>query len=228
MKYTKILIEYPDYPDKFSRTILVKGNPDLFKLATFYAYILNTELYHCYYFETEKIEYVMAPFMDSRGLKWYKHLSKYNLSDLPKNFEFVYDTGENYRFNSTIVGTIDYPSLCSFVLLDAKGQGIWEDDHYSLSALLDGKIDLNESLDTECYHLPWNFDNETFGDFYKTIDVDKINETLGKDFSKVLSKIRQGEKEYIEAYQMPLDDLSPNYDMIKKIEELKKKLKKDE
>ena len=226
MKYTKILIEYPDYPDKFSRTILVKGNPDLFKLATFYAYILNTELYHCYYFETEKIEYVMAPFMESRGLKWYKYLSKYNLSDLPNNFKFIYDTGENYEFNSTILGVVDYPSLCSFVLLDAKGQGIWEDDHHSLYALLSGKIDPNESKDTDDCHLPWNFDNETFGDFFKEIDVDKINETLGKDFSKILSKIRQGENEYIEAYNMSLKDLRPDYDLIKRLDQIKKNFEK--
>ncbi len=226
MKYTKILIEYPDYPDKFSRTILVKGNPDLFKLATFYAYILNTELYHCYYFETEKIEYVMAPFMESRGLKWYKHLSKYNLSDLPTNFKFIYDTGENYEFNSTILGVVDYPSLCSFVLLDAKGQGIWEDDHHSLYAVLSGKIDPSESEDTNDCHLPWNFDNETFGDFYKEIDVDKINETLGKDFSKVLSKIRQDENEYIEAYNMSLKDLRPDYDLIKRLDQIKKDFEK--
>lgn len=155
MKYTKILIEYTEFPEKFNRTILVKGDPDLFKLATFYAYILNTQLYHCYYFDTKRCEYVMAPFMESRGLKTSKHLSKYNLSNLPKHFTFVYDTGEDYTFNSTKIGVVDYDSRCSFVLLDANGQGIWEDNHSTLYALLDGRLDPNAKEDeSRGYYLP--------------------------------------------------------------------------
>lgn len=228
MKYTKILIEDSEFPDKFYRTILVKGNPDLFKLATFYAYILNTEIYHCYYFETKHTEYVMAPFMEDRGLKWYKYLANYNLSDLPKYFTYCYDTGECYDFNSTILGTVEYDSLCSFVLLEAKGQGVWEDNHTSLRALLNGKINPNtcDNDETKGYYMPWNFSNETFGDFFKPIDVDKINETLGKDFSKVLSIIRQGEKEYILANGTRLNDLRPDYEYRRRLKSLRKEFNK--
>lgn len=226
MKYTKILIEYNEYPSLFNRTILVKGNPDLFKLASFFAYILGTRFCHCYYFETETVEFVMSPFMEQGGVIWSKYLANYNLSDLPNKFTFVYDTGENYQFKSTILSEVDYDSKNGFILLDANGQGIWEDNHNSLYALLSGEINPN-SRGKGAYTLPWNFNNKTFKDFFNPININEMNETLCKDFSRLLPKLRQNENEYIIANNVSLKDLEPDYEWIKRMEELKKQLKKN-
>ena len=225
MKYTKIVIEYDEFPSKFNRTILVKGNPDLFKLASFFAYVLNTQFCHCYYFETESTEFVMSPFMEERGFKYSKYLANYNLSDLPNKFTFAYDTGSNYKFNCTIISKVDYDSKKGFVLLEANGQGVWEDNHRALHALLSNKIGPNYKED-DTYYLPWNFQNETFGDFFKPIDVDKINETLCSNFSRVLSQLRQGEDEYIMQNNVSLEDMEPDYQKIKIFENLRKKFTK--
>ncbi len=224
MKYTKIKISYPGHARQFYRTILVRGNPDLLKLATFYAFILNTEVYHCYYFETKDCEYVMAPFMEGYGVKTQKYLARYHLSDLPKKFTYTYDTGEDYEFNSTILGEVDYKSNRSFILLDAKGQGVWEDNHHSLYSLLEGKIDPNSSDEDDDYHLPWNFDNETYGDFFNPVDIEDENENILCMFSFILSHIKEEEKEYVKQTHISLDDLEPDQEFLNRIHYARKEM----
>lgn len=212
MKYTRITLDFKENPLKFNRTILVKGNPDLNKLATFFSFILGATFEHCHLIKTDNEHYVMACFMEEASFITQKYLGNYKLSDLPKNFIFEYDTGEGYEFDCEIIDVIDYDSRYSFILEDAHGQGIWEDNICSLYAYLDGDIDPEDTENDEekGYYLPWNFDNEKFGDFDNPFDIDEINETLTKDFTKILSIQKKNEKEYIEETNIKLDDLPPS------------------
>ncbi len=212
MKYTRITLDFKENPLKFNRTILVKGNPDLNKLATFFSFILGATFEHCHLIKTDNEHYVMACFMEEASFITQKYLGNYKLSDLPKNFIFEYDTGEGYEFDCEIIDVIDYDSRYSFILEDAHGQGIWEDNISSLYAYLDGDIDPEDTENDEekGYYLPWNFDNEKFGDFDNPLDIDEINETLTKDFSRILSIQKKNEKEYIEETNIKLDDLPPS------------------
>ena len=212
MKYTRISIKFDEYKDRFNRTILVKGDPDLFKFETFLAFILKSEFEHSYFIYTKNDEYVMSPFMLSDAFKKTKKYSgNYHLSDLPKNFEFLYDMGDEYLFKCRKEGIIEIDSRKEFILESAKGQGIWEDNIYSLCAYLSGEIKASKRTNDpqNGFFLPWNFENRTFGDFDKEIDIEEENERISKSFSSILSYFRKNEKEYIETYNISLEDIEP-------------------
>ena len=231
MKYTRISIKFDEFEDRFNRTMLVKENVDLFKFETFLAFILNSTFEHCYLIYTKNEEYVMAPFMMDAFKRVKKYAGNYQISDLPENFEFVYDLGEYYSFICKKEGTIEIDSRKTFILESAKGQGIWEDNIYSLCAYLSGKIKPSKRSDDEDegYYLPWNFNNKTFGDFDKEIDIEKENERISKEFSYLLSYMRKNEKKYIDENNISLDDIKPrefSYESLKFKEELEEILKK--
>lgn len=228
MKYTRITIDFKENPSRFNRTILVKGNPNLDKLAIFFSYILGAAFEHCHLIETENECYVMACFMEGPTYKSYKYLGNYKLSDLPKTFEFKYDTGEGYIFTCNKVEEIDYDSRYGFILEKAVGQGIWEDNIHSLYAYLDGKINPKKRGNDEKngYYLPWNFDNEKFSDFDKPIDIEEINKTLTKKFSQILSLQRKYEREYLDETPVCLDDIPMDEYFKEMTERLKKELNK--
>ncbi len=224
MKFAKIKIAYEDYPEQFYRTFLVKSTIDLFKLSTFCAYILRSQLCHCYLFEAEDSKYVMAPFMNDRGIKTYKYLGNYNLSSLPDKFKFSYDLGAGYDFVCEILDIVEYDSRKTFILLDAKGQGIWEDERSTLDSLLSGDIDPKRTTNDEmrAFYLPWNFDNKCFGDFFEPINVDLANKIICSEFSQIFRKIRLDEEDYINTYNISLDDLEPDYEVLAALNRIKK------
>ena len=119
-------------------------------------------------------------------------MKKYALKDLGDKFVFTYDTGDNWKFNcrvlkseKTIVGAaIGY-------LVDGKGQGVWEDNAYSIFKYLSGEIDPNTSEEDESIGLyfPWNFEIEKFSDFDTKFNIAE-------------------EKEYFDLYMYYLLDLN--------------------
>ena len=223
MKYTRVRIEFKGYEDRLNRTFLVKGNPDLFKFATFLAFIINSKLCHCYEIITSDTEYVMASFMEHPLDKYLKHMSRYRFNDLPSYFEFLYDTGENYLFRCYKLETLDINSNQNFFIEKAVGQGIWEDNSYSLRAYLEGKIDpeIRENDYEAGYYLPWNFVNSCFKDFDNEVDIEKFKEDYSKRFSTMLSKIRKEDEEYIEYYHLSMNDIEPDYKFIKKMKKIR-------
>ena len=222
MKYTRVRIEFKGYEDRLNRTFLVKGNPDLFKFATFLAFVINSKLYHCYEIITSDTEYVMASFMEHPLDKYLKHMMRYRFSDLPSSFEFLYDTGENYLFRCYKIEELDLKSNQNFFVEKATGQGIWEDNSYSLRAYLEGKIDPTSSGDyTNGYSLPWNFTNECFKDFDNEVDIERLRVDYSKRFSNILSKIRKDDKKYIAYYHLSMNDIKPDYKFKVKMKKLR-------
>ena len=219
MKYTRIRVEFEEFEDRFNRVILVKGNPDLFKFATFLAFVNNAEFVHFYELSTPKEEYVASPYLCYPYDKTMKYLSNYSLKDLPNDFVFLYDSGENYKFNCHKEEIIDIDSKKDFILESAVGQGIWEDDSYALRAYLNDYLDPleNEEDEEAGIMLPWNFTNVTYGDFDEEIDIEEFNENISKNFSSLLSKLRKEDKKYIEKHYVSLEDVPPSYDKYNEI-----------
>ena len=213
MKYTRITIKFEDYEDRFNRTFLVKSNIDLFKFGAFLGYIINSTFEHSFYIESKDEEYVPSSLMDTSYKKTVKYMGKYHLKDLPSSFSYTYDLGDDYKFKCLKrEKEIELDSRKTFILEDAKGQGIWEDNIYSLRAYLDGKIDPNLDHDDEIngYYLPWNFNNQYFKDFDKEIDITKVNKNLCSNFSYIFNKLKKIEESYINYYNLDLDDIPPN------------------
>ena len=96
----KIRLDFKYGPkNRLYRTLLVKGNPNLFELGVILGTSLGATFEHCFLFRCHThCIYVMAPFMED-PMDGYKYLGNYHLEDLPKTFTFEYDTGDGWDFN---------------------------------------------------------------------------------------------------------------------------------
>lgn len=209
MKYTKITLNFKYGPkDRFYRVVLVKNNPNLLKLGVEFATVLGTELEHCFLFTCDNnISYVMAPFMEM-PIGCYKYLAKYYLKDLPQNFCFEYDTGDGWDFDCTIDETMELDREEDIILLEGKGQGVWEDNISTLYALFEGRISptARKERPEEGIYKPWNHEIYQFGDFDKKLDIKYINIFLNKLSKRNYRRIREAENDYIYEYELDLDD----------------------
>ena len=101
MTYTKIRLDFKYGPkNRFYRVVLIKGNPDLFKLCVELGTAVGAAFEHCFLITCKRreVHYVMAPFMEE-PLDGYKYLRNYHLNDLPDSFDFEYDTGDGWDFS---------------------------------------------------------------------------------------------------------------------------------
>lgn len=209
MLYTKIRLDFKYGPkNRFYRVVLIKGNPDLFKLGVALLTSLEATFEHCFLITHKGVSYVMAPFMED-PLDGYKYLGKYHLSDLPMNFNLEYDTGDGWDFKcKKYEEKVELKSKKTIILLEGKGQGIWEDNIHSLYALFEGEIDKDFDKEDEekGIYKPWNFEIDKFGDFDLALDINEINETLDKDSQANYEELYENEKEYIKQTRVCLDD----------------------
>ena len=103
------------------------------------------------------------------------------VDDLPKKSMFIYDFGDNYRFVVTkYKRTAMVESNKRFLLLDAKGQGIWEDFIRYFYAYLSGEYtdeDCNPEVDDPC---PIPYDYLKPSDFDEPVDLQELEDTINK------------------------------------------------
>ena len=95
MQYTKIRLDFKYGPkNRFYRVILIKGNPDLFKLSVELGTAVGAAFEHCFLITCKRreVHYVMAPFMEE-PLDGYKYLRNYHLNDLPDSFKIEITSG---------------------------------------------------------------------------------------------------------------------------------------
>lgn len=182
MLYTKIKMESPDYPKRFYRIIAVKGDPDLYELGAILGLSVQAWFEHYYYFEDKNNKYLPDCWMDDPWSDASVDVSMHDahLSNLNDCFTYCYDTGQNWEFNCKIYKKKyeyvsefdDYPSA---MVLEGKGQGIFENDHYTLDRYLEGLIPADSSeeiLEDDYQTLPMNMSFEVYGDFDKPLDLD--------------------------------------------------------
>lgn len=213
MEYTRLKITYPGYAKRFYRIIAIKGDPDLPHLGAIIAESMRADFEHCWLFETKQASYEPDSWVEYDDEYSDTHpMSRYHLSDLPDRFAFTYDTGEDYSFNCTrmkkgIVASPDDDPL-AFVT-DGKGQGIFENDHYTLSRYLRGEIDpeSSEENEDEMFFLPMNMTFEKFGDFDSPLDL-KTMRYDDSQFDAFLSDMTAYSKETTDSHLIS-DDPSP-------------------
>ena len=211
MEYTKIRLDFKYGPkNRFYRVVLIKGNPDLFKLSIMFGTVLGATFEHCFLitYNNRKTQYVMAPFMEN-PLPGYNYIRKFHLSDLPDNFVFEYDTGDGWDFTcKKYRKSIEYKSNKDIILLEGAGQGIWEDNICSLYALFEGDIDSDfdgEDAERGIYK-PWNFPVDKYSDFDQPLILEDENELLNEECESNLDEVLKNEKEYIKQSGLSLDN----------------------
>lgn len=207
MLYTKIKMESPHYPKRFYRIIAIKGDPDLYELGAILGLSVQAWFEHFYYFEDKNNVYLPESWMDDTLNEDAVSMKGYHLSDLTDTFKYVYDTGEDWTFNCKVykkgyeyVSEFDeYPSS---MVLEGKGQGIFENDHYTLDRYLEGFIPAESSeerMEGEFQVLPMNMDFDTYGDFDKPLDLDFFEfwdaeiQNIARNFSQGYDEVEPDE-----------------------------------
>lgn len=161
MKYTKIRVEFKEFPKRFYREMYVRSDLSLFKLGVCVCCSLGAEFEHYFLFDDVKRQYVPKDFEDLLDNQVY--IGDYSFKDIEldkKNrFFLTYDTGENYEFVITILEKdIELSKRKPAIILDGAGDCIWEDNIHTLYAYLSGKIKgrLTQEDEARGYSLPWN------------------------------------------------------------------------
>lgn len=182
MEYIKLKVTSKDDAKRFYRTIAIKGDPDLYTLGALIGTAVHAWFEHMYLFHNKQYNFVPDMWMDNYYMDNDLPMSKYHLSDLGEKFVFEYDTGEGYEFNCRVMKRkIEYKDAYdeepfAFVV-DGKGAGIFENDHYTLMRYLNGEIDPNsndESMEENWRMLPMNMEFEKYGDFDNPLDLDRM------------------------------------------------------
>lgn len=182
MEYTKIKVTSKDNAKRFFRVLCVKGNPNLNELGALIGLSINCWFEHGYMFYKNRQDYIPGIWSEDRYYdEEVRVLDDFNLSDLEDHFTYVYDTGENWEFDCKVLKTKynyeakydDYPLA---MVIEGKGQGIFENDHTTFWRYLDGEIDpeSSEEDDELMQYLPMNLDFEKYGDFDNPLDLEDM------------------------------------------------------
>lgn len=177
MNYKTIKMEFEDDKNRFNRTIMVREDINLIELGCAMCTAIRAEFEHNFLFLKDKKEFVPDCFMEvewSNGIIKQVPMKKYSLKDLGDKFKFWYDTGDDWLFNCKV-----YKEDKELVgreiayLVDGKGQGVWEDNSYTLRRYLEGDIDSNtcEENEDEGIYFPWNFEIEKLSDFDTAFNI---------------------------------------------------------
>lgn len=180
MNYKKIKMEYQYGKNRFYRTLLVREDINLIELGCAMCTAVRAEFEHCFLFLKGKTSFSPDVFLEeSWGDENEVPMKKYSLSDLGDKFSFWYDTGDDWLFNckvykkeTKIVGA----SLA--YLVDGAGQGIWEDNAYTLDRYLNGELDpeCDEEDEEKGIYFPWNFEIEKLSDFDTAFNIEEEKE----------------------------------------------------
>ncbi len=215
MTYTKIRMDFDYGPNgRFYRVFLIKGNPDLFELGIYLGMAVGAAFEHCFLIVSTKREdcYVMAPFMED-PIDGYKYLRNYHLDDLEDTFRFEYDTGDGWDFVcKRYKRKVELDSDKEIILLEGKGQGIWEDNIYTLYALFRGEVNPESTKENKSkgFCKPWNYKIKKFGDFDLPLNIQELNDDLF-DAHEYYEAMLSNEIRYIEDNDVCLDDYNDEW-----------------
>lgn len=195
MRYRELKVEFEANKERLYRILYVREDLDLYTLGVAILVSLGATFEHAFYFEDRNRHFDPEIFEDLFNDDEY--MTDYHLKDLKLDsdgtFKLIYDSGDYWCF---VVTVSDKPTIIQSrkyaILKDAKGQGIWEDRITSLYNYLEGKISKTAQEDeSEGLYLPWNFNNKTFGDFDKKINIDKVNKKLNDEIYFALKELEK-------------------------------------
>ncbi|MDY6431100.1 MAG: hypothetical protein SPL00_04885 [Bacilli bacterium] len=165
--YYKIKVELIDAKDKLFRLFYVKSGTDLESFILRVLYTLRCSLEHLY---------------EVRSNKYLK--DEATVDDLPSKSLLVYDFGDDWRFVVTKYKiTKELSGKGDYILLDAKGQGIWEDFIRYFYMYIDGDLtdDNYEEMCSDYLCSPLPNDCKKPSDFDLPVDIKSLNEDINKN-----------------------------------------------
>ena len=184
MLYRKVRVSFNPAKRRFYRVLLVQENMNLVDFGCYLMEALGATFEHLFMYRKQRTRYVIGSWIDF-GYEY--DMADFTINDLADTFTFIYDTGDYYEFTVKMsaetreINASEKDSTYSepMILLEGKGQGIWEDNIYSLLAYLQGELSAEDVEDEERgFAFPWNYDIEKFGDFDNPIDIHEIQNCI--------------------------------------------------
>lgn len=166
MEYNRISVSYEEAKDRFYRVLDIRSDLNLVYVGCILCTALSCEFEHNFMFRSNKKAYVPESFTGN-GYDGWKPMKDYILKDLGPYFTFEYDTGDGWEFECETLGSYNNDDTSFAILIDGKGQGVWEDNKYSLDMYLSGLVSPSADHDPKnpSVTLPWNHENVCFADF---------------------------------------------------------------
>ena len=202
MKYTKIRVEFKEFPKRFYREMYVRSDLSLFKLGVCICCSLGAEFEHYFLFEDAERQYIPRDFEELWGNNVF--MTKYNFKDIvldKKNrFTLTYDTCEDYEFVITVLEKDVYLKRRKpAIILKGSGDRIWEDNISTLYAYLSGKLDgdMSESDEENGIYMPWNvYEGYKLKDFDRPFDVKADDYLIGEQVEYTIDELEENGVKY--------------------------------
>lgn len=194
MKYLKIKIADVEYKDTFYRTVLINPKLNLYQFSIYIELLFKAAFCHMAMFIGDNVEYIDKLWLDefaslySKALDYTKVTIGMAFRHSPK-LSFVYDTGDNYQFDLNLLEELDFPSRKNLIILEASGDGIWEDNHGDLCEYLDGRL-----ANKDIYAWNLNIPDKKAYNFFAPIDVDKMNEKLESKRRYIINLLKRNKQ----------------------------------
>lgn len=191
MHYIKVKVSFSYGPKRLYRVLLVPEGTNLVRFAQIIGDSLHFEWEHLFRFSTKTARYE-ADYDDFDA--YFAPESSYLMKDftieaLGEKAVFEYDFGDEWKFDVRLYKRhVEREGDKEVWLLEGAGQGIWEDEIYSLISYLDGVINDSTEVDEDSeYSLPWNFENTKFSDFDKPLDLELEQKYLDERLERMLT-----------------------------------------
>ena len=192
VEYRKLKVEYPLAKDRFYRIVYVRTDVGLVELSLILCSVLGASEGHMFFLKDKLRCYLVPQFLEDDGYRHSKDVcaADYALGDIASTFTFCYDMGDYWTFHCRLYkSVIQRPDCGPFFITEGAGQGIWEDNRYSLDMYLTGNVDAACTTEEAGYnsavHLPWNYENTCFGDFDKAFVPETEQEEAGRLYRDV-------------------------------------------
>lgn len=196
MTYKRLKISFKHCEEnRFYRTMLVDENINLVDLGCGILAAFSATLESWFSYESDDIRYMPnIELIDSYDE--HPHLlNYYSISDLANEFEFLY--GE-WEFDCSIDNeAIELDNDNNIMLVDGKGQGIWENNITVLLEYLKGNIKPDDIENTsKGYFYPWNVEVSKFGDFDTAFNLELENGIFNEIYNSLLALYNYRDSKY--------------------------------
>ena len=141
MEFIKIKVTWEDYPENLYRIILVKKNITLEELNDVLCLLLKTRFEHLSLFRAGKTTYINEEYVELPNQIPYENVKLADVLDKEKQILFDYDLGAGYRFIVKRCSKYfyEYPFKTNAILVEARGDGIFEDNMSDLYSIMENE-----------------------------------------------------------------------------------------
>lgn len=194
MRYKTLHIEFMPFPKRLNRIIKVREDLDLFTLGVVLVVALNGQFEYPFVFQTRRRDY-LSRYFGQIDEETQVYMTNYHLKDLGSNFIFMYDTADSWIFKVKVINIEEIRSRKHGFIIDAVGQGIWENELDLLTRYLKGEVrgDIRQGQEEDKLSHLWERKVRPVSDFDRVLDIQSLNDTFENKIVESLINLEENE-----------------------------------